>query len=43
MAEAYDVAVEPHCPLGPLALDACMQIAETTPNFVIQEMSIGIH
>lgn len=43
MAEAYDVAVAPHCPLGPLALAACMQIAITTPNFVIQEMSLGIH
>ena len=43
MAETYDVAVAPHCPLGPLALAACMQIALTTPNFVIQEMSLGIH
>ena len=43
MAEAYDVAVAPHCPLGPLALGACLQLATTTPNFVIQEMSLGIH
>ena len=43
MAEAYDVAVAPHCPLGPLALAACMQIALTASNFVIQEMSLGIH
>lgn len=43
MAEAYDVAVAPHCPLGPIALGACMQLALTTPNFVIQEMSLGIH
>jgi len=43
MAEAYDVAVAPHCPLGPLALAACMQIALTSSNFVIQEMSLGIH
>jgi galactonate dehydratase len=43
MAEAYDVALAPHCPLGPLALAACLQIATTTPNFVLQEMSIGIH
>jgi galactonate dehydratase len=43
MAEAYDVAVAPHCPLGPLALAACLQIAASTPNFVIQEMSLGIH
>ena len=43
MAEAYDVAVAPHCPLGPIALAACMQIALTSINFVIQEMSLGIH
>ncbi len=43
MAEAYDVAVAPHCPLGPLALAACLQLATATPNFVIQEMSLGIH
>ena len=43
MAEAYDVALAPHCPLGPLALGACMQLALTTPNFVIQEMPLGIH
>src|SRR6185295_1438387 len=43
MAEAYDVAVAPHCPLGPLALASCLQLAATTPNFVLQEMSLGIH
>ena len=43
MAETYDVAVAPHCPLGPLALAACFQIAAATPNHVIQEMSLGIH
>ncbi|MEO6340481.1 MAG: galactonate dehydratase [Caulobacteraceae bacterium] len=43
MAEAYDVALAPHCPLGPLALAACLQVAAATPNFVIQEMSLGIH
>ncbi|KAI9884615.1 MAG: glycogenin glucosyltransferase [Watsoniomyces obsoletus] len=43
MAEAYDVAIAPHCPLGPIALAASMQVALTTPNFVIQEMSLGIH
>ena len=43
MAEAYDVAIAPHCPLGPLAFASCLQIAASTPNFVIQEMSIGIH
>ncbi|WP_422057655.1 galactonate dehydratase [Sphingomonas sp.] len=43
MAEAYDVAVAPHCPLGPLALAACLQLAGCTPNVVLQEMSLGIH
>lgn len=43
MAEAYDVGIAPHCPLGPIALAASMQVALATPNFVIQEMSLGIH
>ena len=43
MAEAYDVAIAPHCPLGPIALAACVQCDIATPNFVIQEMSLGIH
>ena len=43
MAESYDVAVAPHCPLGPIALAASLQIAFATPNFLIQEQSIGIH
>lgn len=43
MAETYDVAFAPHCPIGPLALAACLNVAAATPNFVIQEMSLGIH
>lgn len=43
MAEAYDVTIAPHCPLGPIALAACFQLASSTSNFVIQEMSLGIH
>ena len=43
MAEAYDIAVAPHCPLGPLALASCLQVAACSPNFAIQEMSLGIH
>ena len=43
MAEAYDVAVAPHCPLGPLALASCLQLAACTSNLVLQEMSLGIH
>ena len=43
MAEAYDVAVAPHCPLGPIALAACLQMDACTPNAFIQEQSLGIH
>ena len=43
MAETYDVAVAPHCPLGPIALAACLQIGISTPNHQIQEMSVGMH
>jgi galactonate dehydratase len=43
MAEAYDVAMAPHCPLGPIALAASLQLAFSTPNFLIQEQSVGIH
>ncbi len=42
-AEAYDVAVAPHSPLGPIALAASLQIAAAAPNHVLQEMSLGIH
>ena len=43
MAEAFDVAVALHCPLGPIALAACLQVDFCTPNAVIQEQSAGIH
>ncbi len=43
MAEAYDIAVAPHCPLGPIALAACLQLDFCTPNAFIQEQSLGIH
>ncbi|WP_425596246.1 galactonate dehydratase [Promicromonospora iranensis] len=43
MAEAYDIAVAPHCPLGPVALAACLQLDAVAYNAVIQEQSLGIH
>lgn len=43
MAEAFDVSVAPHCPLGPIALAACIQLDSCTPNVFIQEQSLGIH
>lgn len=43
LAEIFDVQLAPHCPLGPIALAACLQVGFATPNFLIQEQSIGIH
>jgi galactonate dehydratase len=43
LAEVFDVQLAPHCPLGPIALAACLQVGFSTPNFLIQEQSIGIH
>lgn len=43
MAEAYDVSLAPHCPLGPIALAASLQVDFASPNALIQEQSLGIH
>ncbi|MEV7621305.1 galactonate dehydratase [Microbacterium sp. NPDC089321] len=43
MAEAFDAMIAPHCPLGPIALASCLQVAFAAPNHLIQEQSIGIH
>jgi len=43
MAEAYDVALAPHCPLGPIALASSLQVDLCSPNAIIQEQSLGIH
>ncbi len=43
MAEAFDVAVAPHCPLGPLALAASLHVDFASINAFIQETSLGIH
>ena len=43
MAEAYDVALAPHCPLGPIALAACLVVDAVCYNAFIQEQSLGIH
>ncbi|KAA8885481.1 galactonate dehydratase [Nocardia colli] len=43
LAESRDVAIAPHCPLGPIALAACLQVGFATPNLLIQEQSLGIH
>jgi galactonate dehydratase len=43
MAEAYDVSLAPHCPLGPVALAACLAVDAVSINFAFQETSVGIH
>ncbi|HEY9132844.1 MAG TPA: galactonate dehydratase [Dyella sp.] len=43
MAEAYDVALAPHCPLGPIALAACLHVDFISWNAALQEQSMGIH
>ena len=37
MAECYYGAIAPHCPLGPVALAACLQLDACIPNFLVQE------
>lgn len=43
MAEAHDIALAPHCPLGPVALASCLQVDAVSYNAFIQEQSMGIH
>ncbi|PSL08485.1 galactonate dehydratase [Haloactinopolyspora alba] len=43
LAEMSGAVLAPHCPLGPIALAASLQVAFATPNFLIQEQSLGIH
>ncbi|MFG3093149.1 galactonate dehydratase [Streptomyces sp. NPDC048202] len=42
-AEVQGVGLAPHCPLGPIALAACLQVDFASPNAFIQETSLGIH
>ena len=42
MAEVYGAALAPHCPLGPIALAASLQVGFTTPNLLIQEQSLDL-
>jgi galactonate dehydratase len=43
LAETYDVALAPHCPLGPLTLAASLHVDFVSHNAFIQEQSMGIH
>ena len=42
MAEAYDISVAPHCPLGPIALAPSVQVDATVSNAFIQEQSLNM-
>jgi galactonate dehydratase len=43
LAEVFDVAIAPHCPLGPIALAASLQIDFAAPNALIQEQSLALY
>ncbi|NUP64970.1 MAG: galactonate dehydratase [Nonomuraea sp.] len=43
MAEAYDVMLAPHCPLGPISLAAGLQVGYAVPNLLCQEQVLGLH
>jgi len=43
MAEANDIFLSPHCPLGPVALAACVQVDTCIPNLYLQEQSLEMH
>ncbi|SOD60530.1 galactonate dehydratase [Streptomyces zhaozhouensis] len=43
LAETFGAHLAPHCPLGPISLAASLQVVFATPNFLIQEQSLGIH
>ncbi|ABM59484.1 galactonate dehydratase [Verminephrobacter eiseniae] len=43
MAEAHDVAIAPHCPLGPIALASCLHVDYVSWNATLQEQGMGMH
>jgi galactonate dehydratase len=43
LADTFGALLAPHCPLGPVALAASLQVGFATPNLLIQEQSRGIH
>lgn len=42
-AEVYDAQLAPHCPLGPIAFAACIQIGLALPNVYAQETVLNLH
>ncbi|WP_123619210.1 galactonate dehydratase [Halorubrum sp. CSM-61] len=43
LAEVFDVSVVPHCPLGPVALAASLQVGFSSPSVVLQEQDLEVH
>jgi len=43
LAEVFGAHLAPHCPLGPIALAASLQVDFAVPNFLIQEQSLDVH
>lgn len=43
MAEAFDVTVIPHCPLGPVAFAASLQCVFSSHNAMMQEQDLSLH
>jgi galactonate dehydratase len=43
MAEAFDVALAPHCPLSVIAFASCIQVDTACANAVFQEQQLDIH
>ena len=43
LADTFGTLLAPHCPLGPIALAASLQVDAISSNFLIQEHSIGLH
>jgi galactonate dehydratase len=41
MSAAYDVALAPHCPLGPISLAAALQIDACSQNAILQEQVLN--
>jgi len=43
LSETFDASFAPHCPVGPIGLAASFHVSAVSPNFIIQEQSVGIH
>jgi galactonate dehydratase len=43
LAESFDTALIPHCPLGPVAFAASLQVGFCSQNVVMQEQDLELH